>query len=298
MRYPFVISKRHGPRSTIGGLAPSHASRQRKRSRKQNKSIIMELLGCDVSRACAPSPSRSIVLIEIKRLALVQSVIEHATRNDETFEFLKLPAELRNLVYDFSSVELTKSPLAPGLRSSVRSLPSTNILLVCQQIYAEYKHRTEVFLKLTIKDHADYNFGPITFPERLLQLRSLELHLLLFCHHCSDCTYECNDDTSMASQEADRHEAWIRTLLPTLKCLKSLSIRAYLCFDGYTAGRKEAIPCEKLVKQKITELLPIPALTELSVYKYDYQSDSSLEGPKTMIMDVDLRSSMGRSEMS
>ena len=225
-------------------------------------------------------------------------MVEHVTRNDQTFEFLKLPAELRNLVYDFSSLELTGPSLARGLRASVRSWPSTNILLVCKQIYTEYKHRTGVFLKLTIKDHADYKFQPINFPQRLNHLRLLDLHMILFCHHCSHCTYECNEHTSMASKEVDRHEAWVRNLLLKLECLRSLSIHAYLFSDGYTAGREGPIPCEEVVNQKITSLLALPIFTELSVCKYDYQSDSSLEGPKKMIMKLDSRSWMGHSQTS
>jgi hypothetical protein len=72
--------------------------------------------------------------------------------------------------------------------------------------------------------------------------------------------------------------------------LKKLSIHAYLCYDGYKTGSNDPIPCEERVKQEIKGFLGLPALTDLSLCKYDYRADSSLEGTKAMIMGGDLRS--------
>jgi hypothetical protein len=54
--------------------------------------------------------------------------------------------------------------------------------------------------------------------------------------------------------------------------------------------------CDEAVKQEIQRLLRLPALTELSLCKYDCRADPSLEGPKALIVGGDLKLYGGHSQ--
>ena len=58
-----------------------------------------------------------------------------------------------------------------------------------------------------------------------------------------------------------------------------------LCYDGYTSGTRERVPCEDIVTQDLERLQGLPKLKRLTLCNYEYLRAPNLDGPKPTILE-------------
>jgi hypothetical protein len=180
---------------------------------------------------------------------------------------------------------LSLPPLAvPTLHASMRFHADVNILLANKQMKEEYEKRAKPTMELVLKDHQDYSFQQVTLPAHAKEVRTLEIHLILFCHNCPISAHT-GEDSCHAAMELRNHRSWIEKLLPQMEQLRNLSIFAHICHDTFKLGDKLKLPCEAIVKTKVKDVLMWKGMKRFVIYRYDFSPRQDLEGPKEMIYE-------------
>ena len=187
-------------------------------------------------------------------------------------------------IYDSALVDEAQIQLPNGPHAIVRFRAATDLLLASKKVREDYKDRADRNMQLLLRDHAQYRFKLVQLPEQARVATVVELHIILFCHHCENCSYRCDVEDSKAAQEVEDHRPWIVDLLSQLTRLRALYVHSYLCYDKYRANSTETVPCQGAVERKIEELFQLPKLKELILYRYDYTSNPGFDGPKEAIL--------------
>lgn len=91
--------------------------------------------------------------------------------------------------------------------------------------------------------------------------------------------------TCQAALESTAHLKWIKNVLSQLPALKTLTIDALLCYQGWTAEQKEKLLCEEIVEAKVQSYYALEKLTRFTLAKYDFNAQPDLKGERVMMLE-------------
>ena len=105
------------------------------------------------------------------------------------FPFLRLPAELRDWIYDYlSGDEIAIASPEFEAYVSVINTPLQNVALVNRQISHEYLKRATPRTTVILSDHENFNFTLLPTPAKAVNVTKLEIRMFVVYEgaHCRD----------------------------------------------------------------------------------------------------------------
>lgn len=115
-------------------------------------------------------------------------------------------------------------------------------------------------------------------------MKHAKFTIIFFCHDCRMLPH-FGPNTCQAAVESARHRLWIENLLPQLTELKTLTIDALLCFQGWTPADKSKLLCEEVLEDRIPKFYGMDKLTRFTLSKYDFTAQPDLQGERVKVLE-------------
>lgn len=171
------------------------------------------------------------------------SMAHHKGSAKHVFDFLVLPRELRDMVYDCHEllepryypeeciVYLGDHKKDPVVDQMLLVKPCTSLLLVCRQIHQEYQSSPSCMKKLFIKDYDEFRDFIYQLPHGAAQCEALELHLYTSRsveRHQGIDEKEPGVPGCDIKDEINRHLGWIKPVVGQMAALESIELKVTL----------------------------------------------------------------------
>ncbi|KAK3675687.1 hypothetical protein LTR78_004328 [Recurvomyces mirabilis] len=181
------------------------------------------------------------------------------TKDDSTFDFFRLPRELRDQIYFDSLAYKRKYPDQSGARVRGRRVADPNFLLISKQFKSEYLERAEQHTALIIVDRPEYHGDNITLPSEIAYARHLEVHIAIACDAPDHVGNQCR-----VTKEVRMHHRWLSNLCTKMRHLQSVQV------DMVIDPHQYINECEAKLMEMQYKLSNVLELSSLRLFYCDY----------------------------
>ena len=181
------------------------------------------------------------------------------TKDDSTFDFFRLPRELRDQIYFDSLFYKRKYPDQSSARVRGRRVVNPDLLLISKQFKSEYVERAEQHTALIIVDRPEYHGDNITLPNEITYARQLEVHIAIACDAPDHFGNQCR-----VTKEVRMHHRWLSNLCTKMRHLQSVRVDMVIDPHQYIND------CEAKLMEMQYKLSNVLELSSLRLFYCDY----------------------------